>query len=142
MGVTIVLLGNTPLKRAIRWPRNAKIVAPMKKVLLLAEAHRVTNVTIPPRRSRVQQCARPATQDRIWIPLEASKCVKIVEQERLARMVHLLAPIVERGNTRIILSKQPVALPVVREHTETKTSKYLTVRVKVVQPEDIRREKV
>ena len=65
-----------------------------------------------------------------------------VHQEKLAYMERLNVESVETDSTQMQSPKLPAVRLVEQESTVIKIFKFLKVRVKVVQPEDIRRQKV
>jgi hypothetical protein len=65
-----------------------------------------------------------------------------VHQEKLAHMERLNVESVETDSTQMQSPKLPAVRLVEQESTVTKIFKFLKSRVKVVQPEDIRRQKV
>jgi hypothetical protein len=65
-----------------------------------------------------------------------------VHQEKLAHMERLNVESVETDSTQMQSPKLPAVRLVEQESTVIKIFKFLKIRVKVVQPEDIRRQKV
>jgi hypothetical protein len=65
-----------------------------------------------------------------------------VHQEKLAHMERLNVESVETDSTQMQSPKLPAVRLVEQESTVIKIFKFLKSRVKVVQPEDIRRQKV
>jgi hypothetical protein len=65
-----------------------------------------------------------------------------VHQEKLAHMERVNVESVETDSTQMQSPKLPAVSLVEQESTVTKIFKFLKSRVKVVQPEDIRRQKV